>query len=67
MRRVDAARRDERSADRMAEIAEILGLGLIRLRARKSSEYSPTGGESSLDCLAHQSGHATPEKGRVAK
>jgi hypothetical protein len=47
------------SADeRLGEIAGILATGLIRLLARKSSELSRACGESSLDCAAHQSGHA---------
>lgn len=45
--------------ERLDEIAEILAAGLIRLRARKSSSISRDRGESSLDCLAHQSGHAS--------
>jgi hypothetical protein len=45
-------------AERLAEIAEILATGLIRLRARQSSHLSADCGESSLDCLAQQSGHA---------
>ena len=46
------------AAERLAEIAEILAAGLMRLRARKSSPLSADRGESSLDCAAHQSGHA---------
>ena len=46
------------AAERLAEIAEILAAGLMRLRARQSSPLSPDCGESSLDCPAHQSGHA---------
>jgi hypothetical protein len=46
------------SHDRLAEIAEILAAGLLRLRARKSSELSALSGESLLDCAALQSGHA---------
>ena len=44
--------------DRIAEIAEILALGLQRLRARKSSELSHALGESSLDFPPAQSGGA---------
>jgi hypothetical protein len=44
--------------ERLAEIAAILGTGLIRLYGPKSSPLSPATGESSLDCPAHQSGHA---------
>jgi hypothetical protein len=45
-------------AERLAEIAEILAAGLMRLKSRQSTPLSPDGGESSLDCAAHQSGHA---------
>ena len=50
------------AAERLAEIAEILAAGLMRLRARQSSPLSPDSGESSLDCVAHQSGHANALK-----
>jgi hypothetical protein len=53
--------RDDSIEDRHAEIAEILAAGLMRLRARKSSEFCPDSGESSLDCPGHQSGHADPD------
>ena len=46
------------AAERLDELAEILAAGLIRLRARQSTPLSGTSGESSLDCPAHQSGHA---------
>lgn len=46
--------------DRLGEIAEILAAGLIRLQQRKSSHFSPGGGESSLDFLVDQRGHPTP-------
>jgi hypothetical protein len=45
-------------AERLAEIAEILAAGLMRLRARKSTPLSAHPGESSLDCPAHQRSHA---------
>jgi hypothetical protein len=45
------------AAERLDEIAEILAAGLMRLHARKSSPFSPDGGESLLDCAGHQSGH----------
>jgi hypothetical protein len=45
------------SDERLDEIAEILALGLTRLRPRQSSALSPHVGESSLDCLGHQSRH----------
>jgi hypothetical protein len=46
------------AAERLAELAEILAAGLMRLRARQSTPLSADSGESSLDCAAHQSGHA---------
>jgi hypothetical protein len=49
------------AAERIAEIGEILALGLVRLRARRSSQTSADGGECSLDCVGHQSGHANSE------
>jgi hypothetical protein len=51
----------EHSAERLAEIAEILAAGLIRLRARESTDILAESGDSSLDCAGHQSGHANPE------
>jgi hypothetical protein len=45
-------------AERLDEIAEILAAGLLRLHTRKSSSLSRDPGESSLDCVAHLSGHA---------
>ena len=50
--------------ERIAEIGEILALGLTRLRARQSSELSTHIGESSVDFAAHQSGHANVLQGR---
>jgi len=55
------------SADeRIAEIAEILALGLMRLHARKSSELSADCGDSSVDLLPDRSGHADAPKRRPA-
>lgn len=48
-----------RLPEHLAEVAEILALGLQRLQARKSSGLSAQGGESSLGFVANQSGHAT--------
>jgi hypothetical protein len=48
-------------AERLAEIAEILATGLVRLRARQSTSLLPPPGESSLDCPGDQSGHANSE------
>jgi hypothetical protein len=50
------------AAERLAEIAEILAAGLIRLRARQSSPLSPDCGDISLDCPGTQSGHANALK-----
>jgi hypothetical protein len=44
--------------ERLAEIGEILAAGVVRLRARKSSHFCAQHGEISVDCAAHQSGHA---------
>jgi hypothetical protein len=43
-------------AERIAEIAEILAAGLMRLRARKSSRLLPAGADFLVGTLAHQSG-----------
>ena len=52
-----AVKPDHIGADeRLAEIAEILALGLIRMRGRMSSPFLPMSGEISLDCIAQQSG-----------
>ena len=50
------------AAERLDEIAEILAAGLIRLRARKSSQISADRGESSLDFSPDQSGHMVVHK-----
>ena len=49
-------------AERLDEIAELLAAGLMRLRARKSSQISGDRGESSLDSSADQRGHAQPRE-----
>ena len=54
-----AESRAAHSAERIAEIAEILAAGLMRAVARKSSLISADTGESSLDILPNQSGHPT--------
>ena len=43
---------------RLADIADILALGLIRLHARQSTPISAHCGDSSLDCERCQSSHA---------
>ena len=45
------------AAERLAEVAEILARGLIRLRARQSSSVSADRGDSCLDFSPHQRGH----------
>lgn len=51
----------------LAEVAEILALGLRRLRARQSRLKRRGNGDSLLDFTASQSGHAEPEcTGRLA-
>jgi len=44
--------------ERIAEIGELLALGLIRLRARQSTNLSAASGDSFMDCLATPSAHA---------
>ena len=44
----------------------ILAAGVMRLRAPQSTPISADVGESSLDCLAHQSGYAAVLKGGSA-
>ena len=46
------------ASERLDEVAEILALGLQRLLARQSRSISADHGDSSLDCLGDQSGHA---------
>ena len=55
------------AAERLEEIADLLAAGLMRLRARQSSPFSPDNGESSLDFSADQSGHAAPKRTRGAR
>ena len=51
--------------ERLGEVCRLLALGLVRLRARdhaearQSSGLSAGSGESSVDCPARASGHAT--------
>jgi hypothetical protein len=52
--------------ERRAALCAILALGLIRLRARQSSELSDCTGECSLHFPPDQSGHATPTHRRTA-
>ena len=55
---VRAAREEITADERLTEIANLIAMGLMRLHARKSSPFSANTGDSSLDCPAHQSGHA---------
>jgi hypothetical protein len=52
--------------ERIAEIGRILSLGLMRLQARKSSQQSADRGDSSVDFMPNQSGHARALKRRPA-
>jgi hypothetical protein len=54
----DPSKAGNDARERIAEIGEILALGLIRLRARQSSQTWPTERESSLACVGQESGHA---------
>lgn len=59
---------DRMSADeRLAEVAELLAAGVIRLRSKKSSPLSADERESSLDFSPDQRGHARARerKGRT--
>ena len=49
------------SDERIAELASIISVGLIRLKARKSSGLSGHQGESCLDFTGSQSGHEPVE------
>lgn len=53
-------------AERLAELGQILAAGLMRLQARKSSPLSDDRGDSSVDFLPNQSGHAAAPTGRTA-
>ena len=48
------------SKERLAEIAQILTAGLMRLRGAKSTRLPADRGESSLDFTRHQSGGEHP-------
>lgn len=52
------------AAERLDEVADILAVGLIRLKARKSSRLSADRGESSVDFMARQSGHVPVNRRR---
>ncbi len=50
------------SAERLSELAEILALGLLRLRARDSVRESSELGEFPLDFAARPSVHGHPKR-----
>ena len=52
--------------ERRAELCGLLALGLIRLRARQSSELSAEPGDSSLHFPPDRSGHANLIRRRTA-
>ena len=52
--------------ERLAELAEILARGLIRLHAREASPLSADDRDSFVDLPPHQSGHANTLKRRMA-
>jgi hypothetical protein len=54
--RLDPPGSQETAEECLAEIAEILATGLMRLRARKSSGLLPGEADFSLEILARQSG-----------
>jgi hypothetical protein len=53
--------------ERLSELGDLLALGLVRLKARQSSEVSGDLGESSLDCSPDQSGVVLPKAPRRAR
>jgi hypothetical protein len=53
--------------ERIAEVSDILAVGLIRMLGRQSREKSRENGESSLDISGTQSGHPTPLNGRLSR
>jgi hypothetical protein len=55
------------SSERLSELAELLALGLVRLKVRQSSGVSGELGESSLDCSARESGAVLPKAPRRAR
>jgi hypothetical protein len=47
------------SDERLAELAAILAVGLMRLQARQSSHLSAVPGDSYLDLMPNQSGYVS--------
>jgi hypothetical protein len=52
------------TAERLDEVADILAVGLIRLKARKSRRLSADARDSCLDYTARQSGHVPVNRRR---
>jgi hypothetical protein len=52
--------------EHLAELGELLARGLMRLDARKSSSLSADCGDSFVDFVPDQSGHADALKRRTA-
>ena len=53
-------------SERRIEVCRLLALGLLRLRARQSSEVSAHAGEIPLHNPPDRSGHAKPNRRRIA-
>ncbi|HVI27284.1 hypothetical protein [Hansschlegelia sp.] len=63
------SRPQDDAKERLAELADLLAAGLLRLRLRRaeqSSGLSDDGGESSLDCVGDRSMHANPKTQGIA-
>ena len=58
---------DMTPAERLAELGQILARGVVRLHARKSTPLSPDRGDSCLDFVPHQRGHAAEPLRRKAR
>jgi hypothetical protein len=54
------------AGERIAELGQLLALGLMRLDARKSSRLSADRGDSFVDFSPNRSGHADGLKRRTA-
>jgi len=52
--------------ERLAELGELLARGVMRLQAPKSSRLSADRGDSFVDFVPDQSGHADAPKRRTA-
>ena len=64
---MNALNPDRMSAkERLAEVTRILALGLIRLHAKQSSQLSELTREVPLHVPPDRSGHAKPNRRRVA-